>query len=47
MKAYAKDAVNDNQEFLQFITHGYVVLAAMDVLGVDGLEKFSGGISSQ
>ena len=47
MKASAKDAVNDNREFLQFITHGYVVLAAMDVLGVDALEKFPVGIPSQ
>ena len=47
VKASAKDAVNDNREFLQFITHGYVVLAAMDVLGVDALQKFPVGIPSQ
>ena len=38
VKASAKDAVNDNREFLHFVTHGFVVLAFMHVLGIDNLE---------
>ena len=38
VKASAKDAVNDNREFLHFVTHGFVVLATMYVLGIDNLE---------
>ena len=35
VKTSAKDAVKDTREFLQFITHGYVILALMHVLGID------------
>ncbi|XP_072026228.1 uncharacterized protein [Amphiura filiformis] len=47
VKASAKNAVNDNREFLKFITHGYVVLAAMQVLGIDEFEESPVGIPSQ
>ena len=47
VKASAKDAVHDNGEFLQFVTHGYVVLAAMEVQGIDELEKLLDDIPSQ
>jgi len=44
VKKSAKDAVHDNREFLTFITHGYVVLAAMQVLGLDEFEGVPVGI---
>ena len=42
-----KEAVNDDREFLTFVTHGLVILSTMKVLGIKKLDDFPAGIPSQ